>query len=158
MKVDCEIAGIRLGLDYIYPDYFCPRIERYMKFGIEPDHQMVVKVTKHIDKPSGEKVLLFKDRYLLHSEGTSYIVKENEKNEVTDLVRYDTSLKNVEINLLETIGKRLPTVEYLLTGMMYFEMALAEGKIPIHASAIAWNGEAILFSASSGTGKSTQAA
>jgi energy-coupling factor transporter ATP-binding protein EcfA2 len=45
----------------------------------------------------------------------------------------------------------------MITGMLFFEIAIREGLIPIHASAIGYQDEAILFSGPSRTGKSTQA-
>jgi hypothetical protein len=47
-------------------------------------------------------------------------------------------------------------MEYIATGLYFFEIAILEGLFPLHASAISFRSEAILFSAPSGVGKSTQ--
>ena len=48
--------------------------------------------------------------------------------------------------------------EYILTGLHFYHQLLAKGGIMLHASAVVVDGEAYLFSAPSGTGKSTHTA
>ncbi|MBQ2733050.1 MAG: hypothetical protein IJF74_02745 [Clostridia bacterium] len=45
--------------------------------------------------------------------------------------------------------------EYLMTGSVFYHHLVDHGGIMLHASAVAYKGEAYLFSADSGTGKST---
>jgi esterase/lipase len=47
--------------------------------------------------------------------------------------------------------------EYVLMGVIFLEISMREGFLPIHASAILYQNQAILFSAPSKTGKSTHA-
>ncbi len=47
------------------------------------------------------------------------------------------------------------TLEYILMGMAFYRQAVSHGGVLLHASAVAKDGRAYLFSAPSGTGKST---
>ncbi len=152
-----QIADIKLQFDYNFNEFFEDRIGSYAKADIIPDHFMKVTIESHIERPKGILKLDYKDRHLFEDGNINYLFKEDETGSITDLIKYDKDFKHIEILLSDTIGSRLPEVEYLLTGMMFFEIALENSRISIHASAISYNDEAILFSAPSQTGKSTQA-
>ncbi len=152
-----QIADIKLQFDYNFPDFFKDRISSYEKADIIPDYFMKVTIESFIERPKGISKLVYKDRFLFEDGNTCYLFKEDETKSITDLIRYDKDFKHIDIILSDKIGSRLPEVEYLLTGMMFFEIALENSRISIHASAISYNDEAILFSAPSQTGKSTQA-
>ena len=152
-----DICGIRLQFDYRFPDFFSSRIKSYETTGIEPDYHMNVQIVEAITPPDAKPMLCFRDRTVLHGDKYDYIVKMDPSEEITDLIRFTEDLHHIDIFLLQRIGKRLPEVEYLLTGMMFFEIAISNKMIPIHAAAVEYMGEAILFSAPSQTGKSTQA-
>lgn len=61
------------------------------------------------------------------------------------LRRYAESCKNNNFDLCE----------YMLTGSMFYTALLSYGGFMLHASAVVYDGRAYLFSAPSGTGKST---
>jgi len=152
-----DICGIKLRFEYNYPDFFASRIKGYEDPGREPEYHMDVHIVGSINPPDAKPVLCYHDRTVMHGDKYEYIVKMDSAEEITDLIRFTTDLRRIDIFLVQRIGKRLPEVEYLLSGMMFFEIAIANGMIPIHAAAIEYGGEAILFSAPSQTGKSTQA-
>lgn len=52
-------------------------------------------------------------------------------------------------------GTSLEVIEYMLTGLLFARRLLDFSGFQLHASAVALNGRAYLFSAESGTGKST---
>lgn len=49
-------------------------------------------------------------------------------------------------------------IEYMITGSLFYRALLSESGLLLHSSAVALDGEAYLFSAPSGTGKSTHTA
>ncbi|MDZ4196168.1 MAG: hypothetical protein U1C51_02840, partial [Candidatus Izemoplasmatales bacterium] len=76
--------------------------------------------------------------------------------EVYARVDYDFSYQKVEIQFLEDYPINYLEMEYIWTGIIFLEIALSHGYTALHGSAICYKGKAIIFSAPSGTGKSTQ--
>jgi hypothetical protein len=94
----------------------------------------------------------------VHEDSTSRTLYHlNKAGEVITKITHSYDYKQVDIIHAASLGDKLAIRDYITTGLYFFEMALQEGLLPLHASAIAYQGEAILFSAPSQTGKSTQA-
>ena len=76
---------------------------------------------------------------------------------VKSMIIHDEEMKHVKVLIDTTLSKNPAETEYVLLGVMFMEIAMKEGYLPIHASAIRYKEQAILFSAPSKTGKSTHA-
>lgn len=74
------------------------------------------------------------------------------KESEIDLCYTEEERKKIQSN-----GESLGWFEYLYTGSMYIQKILEKDAFCFHASALSIDGEALLFSADSGTGKSTHA-
>ncbi len=85
------------------------------------------------------------------------IVRKDDRGIITHRMDVSKDRKRAVVRLDASLGSRLAEAEYIFTGMMFFEMALNEGYLPIHASAVDVGGHALLFSGPSTSGKSTQA-
>ncbi|MGI6392328.1 MAG: hypothetical protein ACOX16_01765 [Candidatus Izemoplasmatales bacterium] len=151
-----KIGNVCLRFKYIYDKYFASRIRSY-KSDESPEYQMRVVIKKDLMFPEGKPKYRFQDRQIYEDGQKGVIVKHDDKNNITHLITYSLDFKDILIELSESLGSRLAEVEYKISGMMFFEIAIRNGLIPIHASAIGYQDEAILFCGSSGTGKSTQA-
>lgn len=156
MKNTYLIGHIALQLSYVYDDFFASRIAPFQK-DVMPDYFMEVLIESTLARPTLPVTMTYRDKTIYEAKDMHYIVKTNASEEVTHLISYTPDYRKITIQLASNIGERLPEVEYLLTGMMFFEMAIRTQMIPFHASAISYLDEAILFSAPSQTGKSTQA-
>ncbi|MBN3490891.1 hypothetical protein JV173_05105 [Acholeplasma equirhinis] len=136
------IAGIKIAFEYTYDKYFKNNIEAYRYDGDEPvDHTIVVKYKETLDMPQS-------GMYRIFSKSVSGL-----KSYMT----YDEGYKNIEIWIDEDTFQDVATAEYVYTGMVFLELAQRHGLLPLHGSAISYKGDVILFSAPSGTGKSTHA-
>lgn len=88
-------------------------------------------------------------RYLLNKD----------KNIVLNKIIYDKNYSNINIYLKEDRDIKymdLKDWEYVYTGFAFNSLVLKNGGITLHGSCISYKGNAIIFSANSGVGKSTQ--
>jgi len=76
---------------------------------------------------------------------------------ISEQIIFDKVKKKVTISINPTDVTDIAMKEYVLSGMMFLEIAQREGYMSVHASAINYKDDAILFSAPSKTGKSTHA-
>lgn len=136
------IAGIKLSFSYRFDRFFKDNIEAYRMTNDDMyDHQIVMSYQTKITPPS--------DRL--------YRVFSKNVQGIKSMMIYDHDFKHVEIVINEEAFDDLETAEYVYSGMVFLEIAQRHGLLPLHSSAITYQGEAILFSAPSGTGKSTHA-
>ena len=136
------IADMVIEFDYRYDQYFKNNIEHYIYEGNRPvDHTITVKYALELDPPSSKLHRIF-------SKSVSGLKA---------YMNYDEDYRNIEIWIDEDTFTDAATAEYVYTGMIFLELAQRHGLLPLHGSAINYKGDVILFSAPSGTGKSTHA-
>ncbi|MFW5838882.1 MAG: hypothetical protein ACOCU1_02965 [Bacillota bacterium] len=153
-----NIAGIKLGFDFQYSEYFENNIEQYQIDYDEPvDYKISVKTYKHLDKPTDTPVLTYKNRFIYDFGDSEALVVLDDKGLVKQYIEYTKDHKRIDIFMTKHQKHTLAEMEYVLSGLLFLEIALKEYKLPFHASAIKHKNQAVLFSAPSGGGKSTHA-
>ena len=153
---DYKIAGINLRFSYQYDDYFKNNIEKYeVKNQEEPQYTLTVKTVETIQKPKAELLFKFKSRSVFQDKENKYLVAYHEDDSIKLLMKHSLDFKNYEIYLTPVYQDRLAEMEYVFSGLAFMGIALQENRLSLHASAIEVNNKAILFSASSGGGKTT---
>lgn len=136
------IAGMVIEFEYRYDQYFKNNIENYIYEGSRPvDHTITVKYALELKEPESKLHRIF-------SKSVSGLKA---------YMNYDEGYRNIEIWIDEDTFTDAATAEYVYTGMIFLELAQRHGLLPLHGSAINYKGDVILFSAPSGTGKSTHA-
>ncbi len=85
---------------------------------------------------------------------THYVSELHEK--IKEQLHIDLVNKIIKIYINPLYVENISVQEYVLSGIAFMQIAELEGRVPFHASAISYNNQAIVFSAPSGTGKSTQ--
>lgn len=136
------IAGLVIAFDYRYDTYFKNNIEHYIYDGNkEADHTIRLNYALELTEPK---------------EGLFRIFSRSVSG-VKSYMLYDEGYKNIDIWIDEDTFTDAATAEYIYSGMIFLELAQRHGLVPIHGSAISYDGEVILFAAPSGTGKSTHA-
>lgn len=132
-----------------------------------PDISVEIAQSSHIKKPQGR---------LLISESIKWLKKEDKKggyhlystgrgeNEILSHIDTNSEWSNANITYLQQdVDDETPDLikvwpdmhTFMLLGIIFRNNILNKNGIVIHASSIAWNGKGILFTAPSGTGKST---
>ncbi|PKL00663.1 MAG: hypothetical protein CVV56_05060 [Tenericutes bacterium HGW-Tenericutes-1] len=155
-----NIAGILLDFKPIFDDYFKTRLPMFQANNQDiPTRKMQTRIGDIGGLPDElpyfshlSKLIYQKDNLFV-----LYIFSDNSRTQLMQKITYDIDYKAIDILLSPDYKERLPEIEYLTTGIFFFEIAIREGKYPFHASAISYQNEAILFSAPSGVGKSTHA-
>lgn len=155
-----DVAGIKLAYQPLYPEYYGDRLR---PFSAPDARSFSRRFTVRVGDPgplpdrTPDFVHLSKVSYKEGNQETLYLFEGKDRERLMQKVVFDEEYRDVDIVMSPAFGDRLPEIEYLATGMFFFEMAVREGFFPFHASAIVHQGEAILFSAPSGIGKSTHA-
>jgi hypothetical protein len=151
-----KIAGIIIDFEYLFSEHFKDQIKQFEVFNEAPDHFMKVMIKSHLEKPLNKPSTIYKNRYLYQSGNLEVLcVFHPETQEVTHFLEYDKEYKHILITLNESLKERLPDLEYLLTGLFFYEICILHGHMTLHASAVEYQNQVLLFSAPSQTGKST---
>lgn len=156
MRKSLKIADIYLDFTYCYNDYFGDTITAYEFFAESISYQkLVVKVEEEIRLPNRPLTLKHENKVKLENEFDTYIAVFVEK-EIKYLIYYKNDFSLIEITLNQKIGDRLAEYEYILSGMVFFDLAATKNYLSLHASAITLANITWLFSGPSTVGKSTQ--
>lgn len=119
------------------------------------DIEIFIQKRSHIEPPLGE---------ILARAGIWTMVRTSEGNSVFRTfpeapgivsARMDFYEKSVVVSILSIEGAETSSREITFVGQAFGQMLLRHKRMVLHSSCIARNGKAILFSAPSGTGKST---
>lgn len=150
------IAGLRLGFDYQYSDYFKGNIEKYeIDDNEEVDFSIFCKTVDIIDFEIGELVLEYKNRSVYKSNDYKSLVVYDQDFKIKLLMRHSNDYREYEIYMTSKLKDSLAEMEYVYSGMAFMEIAIKHKRLALHASAIKVNERAVLFSGSSGVGKTT---
>jgi hypothetical protein len=159
MMANYKIAGIDLAFDYAMDDYFKDNIEKYrIDDSIQPFYHIKTIISHFFEIPKIPLTVKYQTRFQYESETESIlIVYDDEYQFIKQKQTKSKDLSEIVIQLNPAYEAKLAEMEYIATGMAFFDIALHEKHLPLHAAAIAYHNEAILISAPSKTGKSTQA-
>ena len=151
-----NVAGIILSFHYEHAQYFDNNIEHY-EVDYEAEHHICVYTVNHIERPASAPHYSYKNRHF-HQEGDKHVfVVKTKNNDLKIRMEHTPDYKQQTIFLNRQHIKNIAEMEYVTSGLMFMQLALYKNVLPLHASAITHNNEAILFTGSSGTGKSTHA-
>jgi len=159
------VAGFNIDVISEHPSYVFERFKEYKHtFSGESDFSIRVKQAKHIVLP--ENVVSIGQRvgrwlWIKREDGAlSAYIKYSDFEEIAALVNWDKDFKNIELFVydVEPFGG-LPIAQriFYLLGDVFTYSCLSRGAGVFHSAAVCYKGEGILFSAPSGTGKSTHA-
>jgi hypothetical protein len=153
------VAGIKLLFEPAFTEYFGAKLKPYESdFEGEPDHIIRSVVAKNIGLPMSPITEETPERMIYRTEKSETIITIDPMTErIVHKIEKTNDYKIVNFSFKEGAKGNLAELEYIWTGIVFFELALLHGMFALHASAIDYHGRAILFSAPSGTGKSTQA-
>ena len=158
-----NIAGLKININGINNDYFDYRLSDYVAINdasefcdIEINHQ---DNCKDIILPSGKIIANINQRYWMELTNGGFATFDNipEITQNLKLVVTDNSWSNINTKLCnpELLYLEEDNRPFFMIGEIFKFAILKHNGIVIHLSAIEYDGGGILFSAPSGTGKST---
>jgi hypothetical protein len=159
MTIDLKIAEITLRYKYNHDDFVTDKIKQYaLTSNEQPKYHLEVIITPAIEKHPGTYRQAGNREYFF-SKDLDVIcgVSARDQGTIFQQVVFDKLANSIKIYISPEHFENVAMQEYIMSGLAFLSIAEREGYLPLHASAIAFREEALLFSAPSQTGKSTQA-
>ena len=160
--IHARIAGLPVQLDGGDREFFSARLRQYESPIDKPELSMKLSRVPEISVPSGEEIARHGGLVVVHSpngELCRYTIG-NKTGRILQVCRFSEDHSHWEYTLLESRKHSvlsLTDFEYLYTGEAFANRLAYLGGLVMHGSAISYEGKGIVFSAPSGTGKSTHA-
>ncbi|MGI6359938.1 MAG: hypothetical protein ACOX02_02700 [Acholeplasmatales bacterium] len=150
MKV-YHMIGINLLIDNKFDNFYKDSLEKYQT-NKEPTHFIYTHL--EIPKLNLEIIKQTKKKRFYEDKDYDYVLFVDDNEVPLNLIKRKKDFKKYEIYLNKN-QKNLAGIEYTIHQMIFMEMALNCGFLPIHASAFEYKKKAVLITAPSGVGKST---
>ena len=149
-----DIAGLIIKIKPIYDSFYEDNLIHYQTKK-QHAYEIESSLALHI-KPMGT-VLLKSDqnRFFYEMDDQIIIQVKNKVGKIKYQISYDKACHKQSILIDELLNQNPWETEYILISMAFLEIAVRQGFICLHASALLLHDEVILFSAPSRTGKST---
>ncbi len=153
----CVIAGIKINMECEYP-YLLRRMEAFASESHKkPEITITAVKTGFIEEPEGDAFI--DDGHLVwlkRKEPEGYYLFQSDKitHRITVLMEVDTLWRKASISYA-TDDPAFIYNPFFMAGIVFRNYLLQHGGMVIHASSIAYQDRGILFTAPSGTGKST---
>ena len=127
---------------------------------IKPDMILRTISVEEIIKLQGKIIEQICDATIVRSSDNRYCryLSDSRTEEINSATYYNDTYSEVEIQLLKKIPQSVTSLtesEYMYTGFAFSDRLTELGGAVLHGSAIAYDNQGIVFSANSGTGKST---
>ncbi len=158
MQAILKIGDMTIKYQYHFNDYLKSSIDRYQTSEKTYDWTLSVELTETYQPYDLDfKVINKRYHYIDEAMEVVTVYHDIDNDLYSQQLVFDKHKKEAFIRLNPKYVKDLAMQEYVLSGIVFLEMAVMHGFVSLHASAINYQQEAILFSAPSTTGKSTQA-
>ncbi len=160
--IQARIAALPIQLDGGDQEFFTARLQQYEAPIDKSELSMKMSRVPEITVPVGEEIARHGGLVVVRSpngELCRYTIG-NKTGRILQVCRFSEDHSHWEYTLLESRkhpALSLTDFEYLYTGEAFANRLAYLGGLVMHGSAISYEGKGIVFSAPSGTGKSTHA-
>lgn len=152
-----RIAGITLEISDFDNAYLKHNIDNYIISDKEPcRHQIHVSFHNDIEKPLEEPINQ-KNPFVVILEKDRIIYIEGKDKRIKMVIKHDKTFKHVYMRFNQNAITDLDEFVYTWLGLIFMDIALTYGLLPIHGASINDANTSIIISAPSQTGKSTHA-
>ncbi|MBQ6705985.1 MAG: hypothetical protein IJN07_00545 [Clostridia bacterium] len=155
-----QVAGVEIQLQTDNDAFFAKRTAEYVSDGTAPVQlSMISHVVDEITLPEGEHLFSAnRSRIMRLPDGDmAHYTYSLDRQHIIQLTRYSPDYSRTELWSAVPPNDNCTSIdyEYAYTGFAFANRLSALGGAVLHGSAIAYRGEGVIFSAPSGTGKST---
>lgn len=145
------MIGINLLIDNKFDNFYKNSLEKYETLE-EPTHFIYTHLSiPEVNLPVTKQT---KKKRFYEDKDYDYVLFIDDNEVPLNLIKRKKDFTKYEIYLNKE-QKSIAGIEYTIHQMVFLEMALNRGFIPIHASAFEYRRKAVLITAPSGVGKST---
>lgn len=152
-----NVAGIKVDFKYTFDTFFKDNIEAYITDEKTMDYTMSSHMVDSIKPIKGKVIAQKRNRTVYKDKNNHIIVNLSNEGFIKEKIIHSIDYKHIEIFISKESKNNHAEIEYVLTGLMFLELALKEKKLALHGAALNVNNNGIIFSAPSGVGKSTHA-
>jgi hypothetical protein len=155
------IANVKCKFSFFNKDFFKTRLKEYENDFNDEDVELTLtsSINNNILEEEGEVIISSNiAKCVLDKKGIYHYIKyKNKEKDICLKISYTKDYSNVHIEQIDHPHKYLSLTdrEYIYTNQVFVNRVIFLGGVMIHSSCIAYKDQAILFSADSGTGKST---
>jgi len=155
------IAKFNISVDMDNDEYFFSRLAPYeTDFKTDADISFFVKRTKHLIKPSYTNLVkLSQDKYMCKINGNDAIINfDSNTGKIIALTKFDNSYSNIEIisyDVTQDYDYSCSHFNFNLVGNAMRYVAAMHSGFVFHSSSLVCDDGGVVFSAASGTGKTT---
>jgi hypothetical protein len=155
------IASLNIGLSTIDKNFMDNRLNEYENTTFTKG-DMILKAVglDELKKPEGDSIKKISSAAIVKVDDNRLCryITNGATDEILQATYYTKDYSEVEIQLLNSrtyMGLSLADYEYIMTGSAFSDRLTELGGLVLHGSSIAYENQGIIFSANSGTGKST---
>ncbi len=155
------VADLVINIESSNEAFFCGRYKAYeCAFCPNPDMHIKIEIVDSITAPQGELCFQKNSAWLLKLEDGRFCryLKRLKTDEIMLCITYSSDYSDVYLKISKKLNQSNMSItdyEYIYTGFMFSNRLTTLGGSVLHGSSIVFDGEGIVFSANSGTGKST---
>lgn len=156
-----SIANFNIHIDIDYDEYFLQRLSEYESdFAVSPDITFNVHRTQKIIEAQYSNLLkIGEDKYYCRVDGCDAIINHDPKSgKIIALTKFSSDYSSVDIvsyDVTQDYDISCRNFNFNLVGNAMRHVASMHSSFVFHSSSIACSDGGVLFSAPSGTGKST---
>ncbi len=151
-----KMINLNILIDYVFDRFYKNNLDAYIT-SEKAEYFIYTHLTDQVIKPNLEIVKKTNKKAFFVDEFYRYVLFYNDNKIPVILIKKRKDLKEYHIYLDQKRQSPLDGIEYTIHQMIFMEMALSRGFLPIHASAFVFENKAILVSGPSGIGKTTLA-
>lgn len=154
-----EVAGVKMHVQSADRAFFAVRFREYAASFPAPDMTMKTLTPEELPPVEGREIAKIRNAAIYETAGGRCCAITSPSSGKTLSAQYfNSDYSNVEIQLLKSRTHPVLSLtdwEYMYTGAMFGNRLMYMGGVVLHGSAISYRGRGVVFSAPSGTGKST---
>jgi hypothetical protein len=147
MRINLKIANIKIDYTFHSFDYLKDRIYAFEDTTKgSSDYTIEVKIEEQIIPFAGQNQQIINGRSYFQSKRLDvFEVFSDDDMPISEQIIFDKAKHKVTIYINPIDVLDIAKKEYILSGMMFLEIAQREGIIPLFTSAIDYKGDALLF-------------